>query len=225
MIRDYFSYVGMTIVRPVKTSMQASQEKGAFGLFHVLLFVIGLSLQYSWNMKGLILSALQEYPILQKVVTAIFVSSGQIFIYIFILMLLNITVSWVAIRYVMGIKEVTFMKSAAGIGGMITFPLVIILVSIIMTCFGSVLISVLLCLMALLFLPYAIMYFIIGHYEKSRIDVYWVSILVFVVVTIITLTGVYLLIQVFMSNVHDVISQIQHIINERWHDFRDKLPI
>lgn len=225
MIRDYFSYVGMTIVRPVKTSMQASKEKGAFGLFHILLFVIGLSLQYSWNMKGLILNAMQEYPILQKIVTAIFVSSGQVFLYILILMLLNITVAWVAIRYIMGIKEVTFMKSAAGIGGMITFPLVILIVSIIMTSFGSVLISVLLCMMALLFLPYAIMYFIIGHYEKSRVDVYWVSILVFVAVTIITLLGMYLLIQVFMSNVHDVTGQVQHLILERWNDFRDKLPI
>ncbi|MBC6310432.1 hypothetical protein HCJ66_12880 [Listeria sp. FSL L7-1582] len=225
MIRDYFSYVGMTIVRPVKTSMQASKEKGVFGLFHILLFVIGLSLQYSWNMKGLILNAMQEYPILQKIVTAIFVSSGQVFLYILILMLLNITVAWVAIRYIMGIKEVTFMKSAAGIGGMITFPLVILIVSIIMTSFGSVLISVLLCMMALLFLPYAIMYFIIGHYEKSRVDVYWVSILVFVAVTIITLLGMYLLIQVFMSNVHDVTGQVQHLILERWNDFRDKLPI
>ncbi|MBC1605558.1 hypothetical protein HCJ39_12625 [Listeria rocourtiae] len=225
MIRDYVSYVGMTIARPVKTSMQASKEKGYFGLLHVLLFVMGLSMQYSWNMKGVIVNSLQEYPIIQKIITAIFVSSGQVFIYMLILMLLNITVAWAAIRYVMGIKEVTFMKSAAGIGGMITFPLVVLIISITMTLLGSVLFSILLCFVALLFLPFAIMYFIIGHYEESRVDVYWISLLVFLLVAVITFAGIYLLIQVFMSNVHDVTEQVQQLIIERWHHFREKLPI
>ncbi|MBC2173759.1 hypothetical protein [Listeria booriae] len=204
----------MTIVRPVRTSMQAEKRHGAFGLLHIVLFVLCLTLQYAWNMRDLIINSLQSYPIFQRVIMSIFVSSGQVLLYILVMMLLNVTVVWLAVRYVMGIREVSFLKCAAGIGGMMTFPLVIMLLSLLATWWISTLVSVLLCIVALLFLPFAMMYFIIGHYEKSRVDVYWISILVFVVVAFITIEGMILLIQLFTANVHQLMAEMhQAIVN------------
>ncbi|MBC1458363.1 hypothetical protein [Listeria newyorkensis] len=215
MIRDYATFVGMTIVRPVRTSMQAEKQRhGAFGLIHMLLFVFGLTLQYAWNMRDLILNSLQDYPILQRIIVTIFVSSGQVMLYILVMMLLNVTVVWLAVRYVMGIKEVSFLKCAAGVGGMMTFPLVLMIFSLLATWYISTLVSVLLCIVALLFLPFSMMYFIIGHYEKSRVDVYWISLLVFVLVAFITIEGMILLVQIFTSNIHDLTQEIhQAVVN------------
>lgn len=215
MIRDYATFVGMTIVRPVRTSMQAEKQRhGAFGLIHMLLFVLGLTFQYAWNMRDLILNSLQDYPILQRIIVTIFVSSGQVMLYILVMMLLNITVVWLAVGYVMGIKEVSFLKCAAGVGGMMTFPLVLMILSLLATWYISTLVSVLLCIVALLFLPFSMMYFIIGHYEKSRVDVYWISLLVFVLVAFITIEGMILLVQVFTSNIHDLTQEIhQAVVN------------
>ncbi|MBC6315218.1 hypothetical protein [Listeria grandensis] len=213
MIREYATFFGMTIVRPVKTSMQAEKKRhGAFGLIHISLFVLCLTFQYAWNMRDLILNSLQGYPIFQRIITTIFVSSGQVLLYILVMMLLNVTVVWLAVRYVMGIKEVSFLKCAAGIGGMMTFPLVIMILSLFATWYISTLVSVILCMVALLFLPFSMMYFIIGHYEKSRVDVYWISLLVFVVVALITIEGMVLLVQIFTSNVHELTQEIHQAV-------------
>ncbi|MBC1501610.1 hypothetical protein HB943_13465 [Listeria weihenstephanensis] len=224
MIRDYATFLGMTIVRPVKTSMQAENRHGAFGLVHVLLFVLCLTFQYGWNMKDVIINSLQGFPVIQRVITTIFVSSGQVFFYILVMMLLNIMVVWLAVRYVMGIKEVTFFKCAAGIGGMMTVPLVIIVLSLFATWWVSTLVSVLLCIVALLFLPFALMYFIIGHYEKSRVDVYWISLLVFILVAVITIEGMVLLVQIFTSNIQALTQEIHQNAVHWIEALKAKLP-
>ncbi|MBC1505031.1 hypothetical protein [Listeria booriae] len=208
-IRNYAKFVGMTIVRPVRTSLQAQNQHGIFGLLHIFLFVICLTLQYGWNMRDVIFYSLQDYPVLQRVITSIFVSSGQVLLYILAMMLLNVFVVWLVVRYIMGIREVSFLRCMAGIGGMITVPLVLMILSLFATWWISTLVSVLICFVALLFLPFAMMYFIIGHYEKSRVDVYWISLLVFVIVSVITLVGMFLLVRLFTADVHEVITELQ----------------
>ncbi|MBC1794178.1 hypothetical protein HCA55_03495 [Listeria booriae] len=223
MIKNYFTFIGTTITRPVRASLHAEHGAGKFGLFNMILFVLCLTLQYSWNVRNAILESLQNYPVIQKVITTIFVSSGQVFAYIVVMMLLNITVIWLCTRYIMGIKEATFFKCAAGLGGLITVPFLIIIISILATWFMSAFLSLLLCMVALMFLPFATMYFIIGHFEKSRVDVYWISILVFILVAIITMAGMILLVQVFTSNVQEFIQQVHQIINERTQDLKGLL--